>query len=135
MSDFNSTIEVLVEAIEANSASEIRLILADETRLRAIQITALTATRMKSMPGIFPPLAKVIFVETETFNKVVIDCLKKILAGDVVACVQILAKETSNESAAAIVSLIDELNPRAAEVIAIQCQRIYENPATMGIDA
>lgn len=134
MQDIKDVTEFL-KLIKNGQADEVRLVIQGETRLRAIYLAANASQQLAIKSGYADSLAKLIFVETETFNRAVIDCSKMLSAGNANEVLQVLQKEISNEHAAAIVSLLEDLRPRSSRIIAQQCERVYENPELMGLDS
>lgn len=135
MHDHQETITAIVEAVIAEKAEDLRVIFNDETRLTAIYLAAMAATTLARKTGCPSRLANVLYVETQTFDRVLIDCAKLLNANNVSQMVSILAAEISNESVAAIVSLLEELRPRSSALIALHCEKLYKNPEMLGIDS
>jgi len=134
MQDLKDVTEFL-KLVKNKDADEVRLVIQGETRLRAIYLAAIASQQLAIESGYPDSLAKLIFVKTETFNRAIIDCSKMLSAGNANEVLQVLQKEISNEHAAAIVSLLEDLRPRSSRIIAQQCERVYENPELMGLDS
>jgi len=133
MQDLKDVTEFL-KLVKNKDADEVRLVIQGETRLRAIYLAAVASQQLSIETGYPESLAKLIFVETETLNRAVLDCSKMLSAGKPVEVLQVLQKEITNEHAFAIVSLLEELRPRSSRIIAQQCERVYDNPELMGLD-
>jgi hypothetical protein len=129
------SVESLVAAVKTEDSVAARIILNDETRLRAIFIAASAVYDESLRTGQPEKLAECLFVEVEHFTANLVDCCKMLSKGDVGSVVQSLAGEVSNLHAAAVVSLLEQMRPRSSRAISVHCQKIDDHPELMGVDS